>query len=87
MATFFTKKTCPTIHTMGEGLDNEGAADFLSNTMVLDEVRTVILPFVIQLSVLNRIKTYNHTALHRYRMMKFLHSNQFSFHYQNDFAR
>ena len=77
MAAFFTKKTCPTIHTMGEGLDNEGAADFLSNTMVLDEVRTVILPFVIQLTVLNRIKTYNHTALHR---------NQFSFHYQNDFA-
>ena len=72
---------------MGEGLDNEGAADFLSNTMVLDEVRTVILPFVIQLSVLNRIKTYNHTALIRYRMMKVLHSYQFFFHYQNDFAR
>ena len=68
MAAFFTKKNYPTIHTMGEGLDNKGAADFLSNTMVLDEVRTVILPFVIQLSVLNRIKTCNHTALHRYRM-------------------
>ena len=36
---------------MGEGLDNEGVADFLGNTIFLDEVRTVILPFVIQLSV------------------------------------